>query len=164
MPCGLCHLENDLAIIGLRLTQGDWKIIDDFEQYLSPFLPTNKVRQVAMGLCGMLRCPVRWHTPLYRYPDKFQFPVNFEGAVEHLADSLWFNPLVFRLVTFDKVLLDHIEKKYKIPRQCMIAFIVSLCNLPMYVVNYIFERDLWKRVTLFKNRNESLRKKLKKKD
>ena len=117
-----------------------------------------------MGLCGMLRCPVKFHTPLYKYPDKFQFPVNFEGAVEQLADSLWINPLIFRLVTFDKTLYDHIEKKYKFPRQCLIAIIVSICNLPMFIVNYIFERDLWKRVTLLNNRNESLRKKLKKRD
>ena len=113
-----------------------------------------------MGLCGILRCPVQWHTPLNKYPDRFQFPVNFEGAVEQLADSLLFNPLVFRLATFDKVLLDHIEKKYNIPKQCMIAFIVSLCNLPLYIVNYIFERDIRKRVTLWKYRNECLRKKL----
>lgn len=65
------RLENDLAVIGLRLTQGDWKIIDDYEQYMSPFLPTPKVRKVVMGLCGMLRCPVKFHTPLYKYPDKF---------------------------------------------------------------------------------------------
>ena len=117
-----------------------------------------------MGLCGMLRCPVKFHTPLYKYPDKFQFPVNFEGAVEHLADSLWINPLIFRLVTFDKTLYEHIEKKYKFPRQCLLAIIVSICNLPMFVVNYIFERDLWKRVTLLNNRNEALRKKLKKRD
>ena len=24
------RLENDLAVIGLRLTQGDWRIIDDY--------------------------------------------------------------------------------------------------------------------------------------
>ena len=70
-------MDKDLAIIGLRLRQGDWHIIDDYSEYLAPFLPTNKVRKIAMGICGMLRCPVKFHTPLFKYPDKFHYPVNF---------------------------------------------------------------------------------------
>ena len=34
----------------------------------------------------------------------------------------------------------------------------------MFIVNYIFERDLWKRVELLNDRNQALRKKLNKKD
>lgn len=74
-------LETELTIIALRLTQGDWKIIQDYEQYLAPFLPTRKFRNLVMGLCGVIRCPIKFNTELYDYPKKFNNPVNFEGAL-----------------------------------------------------------------------------------
>ena len=78
-------LDSELTIIALRLTQGDWQIIEDYELYLAPFLPTRKFRNVVMGLCGVIRSPIAFHTDFYDYPSKFKHPVNYEGAIELLG-------------------------------------------------------------------------------
>ena len=67
----------DLAVVNTRLRQGDFLIIDNYSDYLTPLLPNETCRDLAMALCGILRCPIRYHYKLGAYPKELTYGVNF---------------------------------------------------------------------------------------
>lgn len=58
----------ELAVVNTRLRQGDFLIIEDYKEYLTPLLPDDKTRHLAMGISGVLRCPIKYHYQLGDYP------------------------------------------------------------------------------------------------
>ena len=68
-------------MIAGRLSQGDWKIIEDYEPYLTNYLSTVQFREGVMAICGVLSCPMKFNHSFYTEFDKEMLPVNFEGAV-----------------------------------------------------------------------------------
>jgi hypothetical protein len=110
------NLDPDLALLGVRIKQGDFAIINDKAQYLLPFLPTENIKKLAMGVVGVLTAPIKFKNTLSEYPKKFAYNITFEGAVEYLADVLGINPLIARLVAFDEKAYDYIEKNYNFPK------------------------------------------------
>ena len=90
--------------------------------------------------------------------------MSFEGAIEYLNDVLHINPLVFRLCTFDPEALDYVEKNYKIPKQVVVAFIVSLANLGGEMVDVLIEKDMHYSAYLMTEKNNRQVKEMKRKD
>ena len=117
-----------------------------------------------MALCGMLRCPIRYHYKVGAYPKELTYAVNFEGALDYMKDVFGINPIIFRLCTFDPEALDYVEKKYKVPRQVVIAFIVSLANLSGEMVDVLLEKDMYRTAYMESEKNSKMRKEMKRKD
>lgn len=82
-----------------------------------------------------------------------------------MKDALKINPLVFRLCTFDPEALNYVEEAYQVPRQVVIAFIVSLANLNSDIVDLLLEKDKYRLryQELKKNRKKTKDSKLTKK-
>ena len=115
----LLNLDSDMALLAIRIKQGDFYIIEDKAQYLLPMLPTPQIRKLAMGMCGALSSPIKYQNKINYYPPKHQYMLTFEGALELIADTLGINPLVARLVTFDMETYQAIEDRYKFPKQAV---------------------------------------------
>ena len=81
-----------------------------------------------------------------------------------MSDVLGINPIVFRLCTFDPEALEYVEKKYNMPRQVIIAFIVSLANLPAAIINILTEKDMYRSAYLESEKNKRMRKEAKQKE
>ena len=81
-----------------------------------------------------------------------------------MKDAFGINPIVFRLCTFDPEALDYVEKKYKVPRQVVIAFIVSLANLGTEIVDVLLEKDMYRTAYLEIEKNNRNRKEMKRRD
>lgn len=77
---------------------------------------------------------------------------------------LGINPFVFRLCTFDPEALDYVEKEYKVPKQVVVAFLVSLANLDNEMVDMLMEKDLHRVAYLETEKNNKSRKDMKRKD
>ena len=162
--CNPFGVPLDLAVVNTRLRQGDFLIIDDYSDYLTPLLPNENCRDLAMALCGILRCPIRYHYKMGAYPKELTYGVNFEGALDYMKDVFGINPIVFRLCTFDPEALDYVEKKYKVPKQVVIAFIVSLANLGGEIVDVLLEKDMYRTAYMEIEKNNKMRKEMKRKD
>lgn len=96
----ILHLDNEMVLLVTRLKQGDFYVIQHIDPYLNPILPTDYLKRMAMGLCGLLinRIPLCFPTQLNHYPDKFTYHCNVEGAMELMAQTLGINPLLTRMV------------------------------------------------------------------
>ena len=127
--CSPFGVPLELAVVNVRLRQGDFLIIEDYQEYLTPLLPDQQCRDLAMGICGILHCPIKYQYQLGNYPKELTLGGNFDRALDYMKNSLKINPLVFRLCTFDRDALKYVENQYQVPRQVLIAFLVSLANL-----------------------------------
>jgi hypothetical protein len=106
-----------LAIINLRIKQGDFHIINDEKEFLKGMLPNKRIRNLAMGLCGMLTNPIEFKYKPYKFSNTFKYSATFEGANEYLSDLLSLNPIIPRLVAFDLNTYEAIQDKYGIPKE-----------------------------------------------
>ena len=122
--CKRLLIDPDLALVGVRLRQGDFYIIDDYKDYLHILLPTDEVRKMAMGVCGILTHPARFTRNLWEYPDKFEHEISFEGATEMLCELFNINPMVARMTMMDKAALNEIETTFKISKKTVKRFSV----------------------------------------
>ena len=51
--CKTLGVDKELAIMTIRIKQGDFRILDDFETYLVPFTPKEQIRKQLMGMIGI---------------------------------------------------------------------------------------------------------------
>ena len=116
----MINMDPDVALLSIRLKQGDFYIIEDMEEFLRPILPTSKIRKLTMGVLGMITCPVHYDNEMNAYPQTFKKKVTYEGALELVSDVLDLDPIVSRLATFDYDAYDAIESKLKFPKQAVI--------------------------------------------
>ncbi len=135
-------INKEVAILGLRLRQGDYEVIEDKAEYLKDYFPSSQERSLMKGLCGVLRAPMGY--PFKRYQQNQELPINFQGATEQLAKILKLNPLLFRLAALDSELLNSLaeDKDFVIAIPVLIAFIASLSNLPRQVVRHLYRNDI----------------------
>lgn len=141
-------LDPDLALIAMRIRQGDFFIIEDYANYLHPLLPTSKARRLAMGMCGVMTLPISFKRQFYKYPDKFEYNLTFESAVEMLCDLLKINPIVARIMMLDDEALNLCAGKFEINKTVLCWYIVTLINLPFFALETIAMRELRKSIYL----------------
>ena len=115
------NVDAELALLAIRLRQGDFYIIEDKAQYLQAMLPTPEIRKLTMGLCGILTCPIKFRRVLGNYPVKHRYNVTFEGALEMLSDILGINPIVARLVAFDPNAYEYVQTQHDFPKSAVSA-------------------------------------------
>jgi hypothetical protein len=106
-----------LAIINLRINQGDFHIINDQKEFLLGMLPNKKIRRLAMGLCGTLINPIDFKYEPYKFSNIFKNSATFDGANEILSSLLSLNPIIPRLVAFDLDTYEAIQVKYGVPKE-----------------------------------------------
>ncbi len=117
--CKRLAIDPDLALIGVRLRQGDFYIIEDYADYLSILLPSENIRKMAMGITGMLTLPITFKRSFGTYPEEFKADLSFESACEMICDMLNINPIVPRMMMLDDVALNLIESKYGFSRKAV---------------------------------------------
>lgn len=131
--CKTFKIDPKLALIGIRLRQGDTFIIEDEEKYLATLLPTPKIKFAAMALCGVLTQPVAFRRKFEEYPAKFELTATFESSCEHLCDMLKINPIVPRLVAFEEEALKLVDEKFNFPRKSVRSnFLIMLLAYLVY--------------------------------
>jgi hypothetical protein len=106
-----------LSIINLRINQGDFHIINDEKEFLKGMLPNKKIRNLAMGLCGILTNPIEFKYKPYKFSNTFKYSATFDGANEVLSSLLSLNPIIPRLVAFDLNTYEAVQEKYGIPKE-----------------------------------------------
>ncbi len=142
-------LDPELALIGVRLRQGDFFILEDKRDYLEILLPNDNCRKVAMGMCGTFTLPIQFKHTLGDYPAKFKPHLTFEGSCELLCSMFKINPIVARLANFDNETLDYIQKHFGYSKQMMSWLIITLINLPIFMLEGISLRE-YKRALILK--------------
>ena len=78
-----------------------------------------------------------------------------------MRDVFGINPIVFRLCTFDPEALVYVEEKFNVSRQVVIAFMITLANLPPNMVKFLMEKDIYRCSYLETNKNIEMGKELK---
>lgn len=124
--CNKFGVDKNLALIGIKLRQGDFFVIEDCAAYLTPLLPTPIVRRLAMSLCGVLTHPISFKTKYGEYPERFTDALSSESACESLCSLLKINPVVARLAALDEETLKLIEAKFGFSRKAVLLLILTL--------------------------------------
>eukprot|EP01022_Parablepharisma_sp_SALTPOND_P003655 TRINITY_DN114_c0_g1_i2.p1 TRINITY_DN114_c0_g1~~TRINITY_DN114_c0_g1_i2.p1 ORF type:complete len:1555 (+),score=215.65 TRINITY_DN114_c0_g1_i2:2808-7472(+) len=117
--CKRLFIDPELALIAIRIRQGDFYIIEDYQNYLNILLPNENVRKFAMGVCGVLTLPVKFNREFNEYPDQFNHALTFEGACEMLCELLNINPIVPRIMMFDDNTLNMIEERFGMSKKAV---------------------------------------------
>jgi len=134
-------IDPDIALIAMRIRQGDFFIIEDYANYLHPLLPTPNARKLAMGMCGVMTLPVSFSREFDDYPDTFEFNLTFESAVEMLCDLFKINPIVARIMMMDDKALNLCQERFGMNKKVLCWFIVTLINLPIFVLENVAFRE-----------------------
>ena len=124
--CKKIGVDLTLALVGIRLRQGDYFIIEDEASFLSMLLPTPIVRRYTMSLCGILTLPVSFQLKYGDYPETFTEGLSFESASMSLCSLLKINPFVPRLMALDENTLKLVESKFGFSRKAVILYLSSL--------------------------------------
>lgn len=121
----LVTIDENLIVPLMRLRQGDFFIIEEYQRNFVGFLPGPRIRQVAMGLAGTASLPIKF-TDLNLAAMKksgVDTSITFQNATEMLCSVLKINPIVARLAAADvgtiKILSD--ETKTPVAIVCRIA-------------------------------------------
>lgn len=146
--CTKFGIDKTLALIGVCLRQGDFFILEDEAQFLTPILPSSRVIRAAMGLCGILTLPVSFKRKFNEYPETFDDQLSFESSCENICQILKVNPIVPRLANLDNEALKLVETKFGFSSKAMAWFIVTLINLPLFVLEGMAVRELKKMIYL----------------
>ena len=117
--CKRLRVDVDLALISVRLRQGDFYIIEDYQDYLNILLPNANVRKMAMGVCGFFTLPIQFTRKFGEYPEKFTHSLTFESACEMICEMLNINPIVPRMMMLDDEALNLIESKFGFSRKAV---------------------------------------------
>ena len=116
----MIDLNPNLAIIGIRLREGDFYILEDYKQYIQKLLPTPQTLKITQAMCGVLATPIKFFNPPNNLSNQFKYKESFEGALELMADVLGINPIVARIASFDKETYHYLEEKHGIPKGAVI--------------------------------------------
>ena len=84
--------------------------------------------------------------------------LTFESACKNLCSMFTINPIVPRLAALDETAFDFIEMKFGFPKKALASFIISLSNLPIFVLEGMALRELKKMIyikELFYNNNNN---------
>ncbi len=147
--CKKFDIDTTVALAGVRLRQGDFFVLDDQSDFFSPILPGPEARQAAMALCGILTQPQTGFSRKFgEYPEKFDLSLSFESACEGLCSILRINPIVPRLACFDEEALKLVESRFGFSRKAFSWFMLTLLNLPLFVLECIALREFKKMVYL----------------
>jgi len=142
--CSKFGIDNTLALVGICLRQGNFFILEDESSFLKTLLPNSIVTRMAMALCGILTLPIEFQQKFCNYPLLFEDSLTFENSCESLCNMLNINPILPRLAALDSKALELIEKRYNFPRRAFAWFIMSLSNLPIYVLEGLALREIKK--------------------
>lgn len=123
--CKKLGLDVNIALIGLRLRQGDFFILEDKAEYLKVLLPTPRVMRSAMALSGILTLPISFNRKFGEYPANFTDVLSFESASENLCSILKINPIVPRLAALDEEALNMVESKFGFSRKAVFPFVID---------------------------------------
>jgi len=148
--CKRLCIDPTLALIGIRLRQGDFYIIEDYMSYLHILLPTPNARKLAMGVTGFMTLPIQFNREFGKYPATFNHATTFEGANEMLCELLKINPIVPRMMMLDDDTLKLIENKFGMSRKVIAWLVGTLSNLPIFVLGALAIRGFKKQVHLKK--------------
>ena len=117
--CKQFNLDYELALIAIRIRQGDIFIIEDRQDYIHTLLPSENLRKFTMGVCGTLTLPIRFERKFEHYPDSFHHQATFESSCEILCEMLNINPIVPRIMMLDDEALDIVETKFGFPKKAV---------------------------------------------
>jgi len=126
--CKKLNIDKNIALIGTRLRQGDFYIIEDYQLYLQPLLASVNARKLAMGICGCMTLPIKFEHKFDCYPDTWDHKTTYEGSCEMLCELMNINPIIPRIVQLDEETLKLLEENFSIPRQIIAWLIISLYN------------------------------------
>lgn len=117
--CKQFNIDYELALIAIRIRQGDIFIIEDRQDYMQTLLPCENLRKFAMGVCGVLTLPIRFQRKFEHYPKNFHQEATFESSCEILCDMLNINPIVPRIMMLDDEALDLVETNFGFPKKAV---------------------------------------------
>ena len=117
--CGKCAIDTKLALVGIRLRQGDFFILEDEKAELAPLLPSAATLKATMALCGLLTLPMGFKRPFGQYPKSFTQALSFESASESLCDLFHINPIVPRLAALDEGALRLVQEQFGFSRKAV---------------------------------------------
>ena len=115
--CKTCAIDPHLALVSVRLRQGDFFILEDLKDTIAPLLPSPDHRKLAMGLCGLLTLPIVFKRPFGTYPTAFSEVLSFESACENVCSILHINPIVPRLAALDEGALKLVQEQFGFSRK-----------------------------------------------
>ena len=162
--CKRLFIDSELALIAIRIRQGDFYIIEDYQSYLNILLPNEQVRKLAMSVCGIMTLPIMFNRKFDKYPDQFDHAITFEGACEMLCEMLNINPIVPRMMMFDPDTLSMIEERFGMPKKALAWFVVTLINLPIFVLDGVTLKECKKMLHLKKLQLERMMQELEKEE
>ncbi len=126
---GLCqtlHIDLESALMGIRLRQGDFLILEDYKQKFVSLTNNSTLRLAAMGCSGILSLKPEFLLSRQKAAEKSKMElmsVSFENSCELLCKAFKINTIVPRLALFDKSSLNELARE---------------CNLPVSVVSQYF--------------------------
>ncbi len=140
--CSRLNFELDLAIVGIRLSQGDVLIIDEYKNYLQTLLPSDEVRNLAMSISGVLTLPpifprgLPWRPvdqgknvdPANTISWQCEDGVGFGHCCDVLSALLKVNPIIPRMAFLDPYSLCLIQGQTQIPPQAVFRTITCLSS------------------------------------
>ena len=119
------YIDYDIAIMAIRIMQGDFFVLDDKKMYLMPFLPNSKVLDCCMGMCGMISLPVDFSNEIGHFPEMPGNKIRFDTACTILCNTLNINPILCQLVCLDGKAIQKIAEITEIKPQ-VVSFFKSI--------------------------------------
>ena len=110
-------IDENVIVPLMRLRQGDFFIIDEYIRNFVAFLPGSRIRQVSMGLAGIVTLPIKFNDLSLAAMKKgaVDTSITFQNASEMLCAPLKINPIVVRLAAVDMDTIKTLSKETDTP-------------------------------------------------
>ena len=115
--CKFVIMDENFILPLMRLRQGDFFIIEEYQRNFVAFLPGKKTRELAMGLSGMATLPIMFNSlkKADMLKDGVDTSLTFRNAAEIVCSSLKINPIVARLAAVDMPTIKELSKETNTP-------------------------------------------------
>ena len=117
-------MDESLILPLMRLRQGDFFIIEEYQRSFVALLPGKRIRELSMGISGMATLPIMFDSlkKADLLKDGVDTSLTFRNAAEIVCSSLKINPIVARLASVDMPTIKELSKETNTPVAVVIYY------------------------------------------